>query len=47
MGDITNYVIGAVPESEIDILNESISKSADAVVEILGNGIESAMNRFN
>ncbi|MCL2383918.1 MAG: aminoacyl-tRNA hydrolase [Oscillospiraceae bacterium] len=45
--DITNYVIGPIPKREIDILNESISRSSEAVAEILKNGIDSAMNKFN
>ena len=45
--DIINYVIGAIPEEEIDGLNEGVKKAKDAIVEILKNGIDSAMNKFN
>ena len=45
--DLINYVIGAIPEEEIPKLNEGITKAKDAIVEILKNGIDSAMNKFN
>ena len=45
--DLINYVIGAIPEEEIPKLNEGIEKAKDAIVEILKNGIDSAMNKFN
>lgn len=46
-GDEINYVIGAIPEEEIPKLEEGIKKAKDAVIEILKNGIDSAMNKFN
>ena len=46
-GDEINYVIGAIPEEENDKLNEGIEKAKKAVIEILKNGIDSAMNKFN
>jgi len=46
-GDEINYVIGAIPEEEIPKLNEGIEKAKEAVIEILRNGIDSAMNKFN
>ena len=46
-GDEINYVIGAIPEEEIPKLNEGIEKAKDAIIEILKNGIDSAMNKFN
>ena len=46
-GDEINYVIGAIPEEEIPKLNEGVGKAKDAVIEILKNGIDSAMNKFN
>ena len=45
--DLINYVIGAIPEEEIDGLNQGVEKAKNAVVEILKNGIDSAMNKFN
>jgi PTH1 family peptidyl-tRNA hydrolase len=45
--DIINYVIGPIPEEEQKALNEGVEKAKDAIVEILKNGIDSAMNKFN
>ena len=46
-GDEINYVIGAIPEQEIPKLDEGTEKAKDAIIEILKNGIDSAMNKFN
>ena len=46
-GDEINYVIGAIPEEEIPKLKEGTEKAKDAIIEILKNGIDSAMNKFN
>ena len=46
-GDEINHVIGAIPEEEISKLNEGIEKAKEAVIEILKNGIDSAMNKLN
>lgn len=46
-GDEINYVIGAIPEEEKTKLNEGVEKAKDAVIEILKNGIDSAMNKLN
>ena len=46
-GDLINYVIGAIPEEEKKMLEQGINNAADAVLEIIKNGIDSAMNKFN
>ena len=46
-GDYINYVIGAIPEEEIPKLDEGVEKAKEAVIEILKNGIDSAMNKLN
>lgn len=46
-GDMIEYVIGSVPEEEKELLEEGIIKAKDAVVELLKNGIDVAMNQFN
>ena len=46
-GDEINYVIGAIPEEEIPKLDDGVEKAKDAVIEIIKNGIDSAMNKFN
>lgn len=45
--DIINYVIGAIPEEELEGLKSGIEKAKEAVKEILKNGIDKAMNKFN
>ena len=45
--DKINYVIGTVSEEERKKLKEGILKATNALVEILKNGIDSAMNKFN
>ena len=45
--DMINYVIGQIPKRERDVLDKSILKAKDSVIEILQNGIDIAMNKFN
>lgn len=45
--DIINYVIGAIPEEELNGLNEGVDKAGKAVISILKDGIDRAMNKFN
>ena len=45
--DLTNYVIGqAQPEDYIELI-QGINTAEEAVIEILKNGIDSAMNKIN
>lgn len=45
--DIINYVIGSIPEEELEGLNSGVQKAKEAIKEILKNGIDTAMNKFN
>ena len=45
--DIINYVIGPIPEEEKDGLKKGIELAKDAIIEILKNGIDNAMNKYN
>ena len=45
--DMINYVIGAIPEEELNGLNEGVDKASKAVASILKDGIDTAMNKFN
>ena len=45
--DMINYVIGKVSKEERAILEQGILKAKDAVVEIIKNGIDKAMNQYN
>lgn len=46
-GDEINYVIGTIPKEEIPKLEEGTEKAKEAIIEILKNGIDKAMNKFN
>lgn len=46
-GDMINYVIGAVQEEEQEELDKGAEKAKKAIIEILKNGIDIAMNKFN
>lgn len=45
--DLVSYVIGYIDEENNKLLEQGIEKASQAVVEILKNGIDSAMNKFN
>jgi len=45
--DMINYVIGQIPKREREILDNSIKRAKESVIEILENGIDTAMNKFN
>lgn len=45
--DMVNYVIGKVSEEEQKILQQGVNSAAEAVEEIIKNGIDIAMNKFN
>lgn len=45
--NLADYVLGRFSKEEIPVLEESIKKSADAVFEIIKNGVDSGMNKFN
>lgn len=45
--DTINYVIGAIPEEEVKLLDEGAQKAAEAMISIIENGIDIAMNKFN
>ena len=45
--DMINYVIGAIPEEEKGKLDKGCTKAKEAVIELLKNGIDIAMNKFN
>ena len=45
--DKINYVIGAISKEEQEKLQKGVEMAAEAVEEVLKNGIDSAMNKFN
>ena len=45
--DLINYVIGAIDEEDKTELEKGKELAKEAVIEILKNGIDSAMNKYN
>ena len=45
--DLINYVIGAISEDDKKQLEKGINEASKAVLEIIKNGIDIAMNKFN
>ena len=41
------YVIGAIPEEEVNVLDEGTTIAKDAIIEILKTNVDMAMNKFN
>lgn len=46
-GDKINFVLQPIPSQEYEILQKGINKAKDAIIEILKNGIDIAMNKYN
>ena len=45
--EIINYVLEQIPKRERETLDEAKKKAKDSILEILENGIDRAMNKFN
>ncbi len=45
--DLADYVLGRFTKDEIPVLEDSIIRTSNAVVEIIKNSVDSAMNKFN
>ena len=45
--DLVDYVLGRFPKDELPLVRDAVDRAADAVKEIMENGVDSAMNRFN
>ena len=45
--DVSGYVLQRVPPAQRDALSSAIGSAADAVEEIVQNGLPKAMNKFN
>lgn len=46
-GDLVSHVLGKFTADERKIIDEVIKVSSEAVLEIIKNGVQSAMNKFN
>ena len=45
--DMINYVLGSIPEDEAKLLDKGTTIAKDAIIEIIKNGIDIAMNKYN
>lgn len=45
--DLMEYVIGAIPKEEKEKLDKGIQLAKEAIIEMIKNGIDTAMNKFN
>ena len=45
--NLINYVIGDIPEEEKVLLDKGTTLAKEALIEIISNGIDCAMNKFN
>lgn len=45
--DLLNYILTKIPEEDYKILEKSINNAADSIEEIIKNGIDIAMNKYN
>lgn len=45
--DMISYVIGHIPKEEQESLNKGVEIAEEAVIEIIKNNVDSAMNKFN
>ena len=45
--EMIDYVIGYIPEEEVKELDKSTTIAKDAVIDIIINGIDNAMNKYN
>lgn len=46
-GDLVRHVLGRFSEEEKKVIDEAVERAAEAVIDIMENGIEHAMSRFN
>lgn len=44
---VEDYVLGKFKKAELPLVNEAVSRAAEAVTSILKTGVEKAMNEFN
>ena len=46
-GQLIEYVIGKMPQTDKDILEKATILGKEAIIEIIKNGVDIAMNKFN
>ena len=45
--DLATFVLSGFKKEENENINKAVEKASDAVIEIINNGVQSAMNKFN
>ena len=45
--ETADYVLGNFPAAELPLIDETIVQAAEAIIHIIYNGTDSAMNKFN
>ena len=45
--DVISWVIGRLPDAEYKVIYEAAARALDAAAEIIENGVNSAMNKYN
>ena len=45
--DLLNFILNKIPDEEYKVLQDAQDSACKAVIEILKNGIDSAMNKYN
>ncbi len=45
--DLLNFILNKIPDEEYKVLQEAQDSACKAITEILKNGIDSAMNKYN
>lgn len=45
--DLINYVLGAIPKEEAEKLDKGTTLAKEALIELIKNGVDKAMNKFN
>ena len=46
-GDLLKFILSRISDDDYEILEKSINNAANAIVELIENGVDSAMNKFN
>lgn len=45
--DLANFVLGGFRKEEVEEITKAIENASEAVLEVINNGVHSAMNKFN
>lgn len=45
--DLLNFILTKIPSEEYKVLEKATENAANAIVDIISNGIDTAMNKYN